>query len=58
MLKPRLSAEEDGRCDFCGKIDPTGIWPGQMALGLVVVTLGRCDACTPPTVRARWGMKG
>lgn len=44
---PPVSFREDHTCDNCGTYDPTGVWPTQIALGAVMVTMGRCDNCIP-----------
>lgn len=50
---PPLIGEDDLRCDTCGQVDVTGVWPAQIALGPLVISLGRCDDCTPDHVRNR-----
>lgn len=42
---------EDNTCDNCGHVDPEGTWPAHVALGGVVVSIGRCDSCAPITTR-------
>lgn len=53
MAQPGLTGDDDVRCDVCGQVDQTGIWPAQIALGPLVVFMGRCDNCTPERIRGR-----
>ncbi len=50
---PKPIGLEDVTCDLCGHVDPTGIWPAQVGLGYLVVSLGRCDNCTPERIKNR-----
>ncbi len=50
---PKPDGLEDVTCDTCGRVDPTGIWPAQVAMGALVLSLGRCDDCTPEHVKNR-----
>ncbi len=51
MATPKPTGLADVTCDICGRVDPTGIWPAQVALGHIVVNLGRCDDCIPDKQR-------
>jgi hypothetical protein len=53
FAQPGLTGDDDVRCDSCGNVDHTGIWPAQIALGPIVVFMGRCDDCTPDRVKNR-----
>lgn len=50
-VQPKPVGDDDLRCDTCGVIDRTGLWPMQMALGAIVISIGRCDACVPEHLR-------
>lgn len=50
-LIARPSALEGNTCDNCGRVDPKGTCPAHLALGLVMVSLGRCDDCSPVATR-------
>ena len=38
---------EDNTCDNCGHVSLDGTWPTHIALGVVMLSVGRCDNCTP-----------
>ena len=54
-IQPAPVGDDDIRCDTCGVLDPTGLWPMQMAIGAIVVSMGRCDDCAPEHRRGPHG---
>lgn len=50
-LAVRPSELEDNTCDNCGHVSSNGTWPTYLALGSVMLGLGRCDDCAPAGTR-------